>query len=44
VAFFFIGGGELQAHEVCCVMMCSEKALNPVQTWLPGFSVMHNYT
>ena len=25
-------------------MMCSEKAANPVQTWLPGFSVAHYYT
>jgi hypothetical protein len=24
-------------------MICSEKALNPIQTWLPGFSSMHHY-
>jgi hypothetical protein len=27
-----------------CVLMCSEKALNPVQTWLPGFPAMRHYT
>jgi len=25
-------------------MMCSEKTLNTVQTWLPGFSAMQHYT
>jgi len=31
-------------HTECCVMMRSEKALNPVQTWLPSFSAIHHYT
>jgi len=29
-------------HIDCCVLMCSEKVLNPVQTWLPSFSAMHH--
>ena len=31
-------------HPDCCVAMCNEKALNPLQTWLPGFSAMYHYT
>ncbi len=27
-----------------CVTVYNEKALNPVQTWLPGFSSMYHYT
>jgi hypothetical protein len=31
-------------HIDCCVTMYNEKVLNPVQTWLPGFSAICLYT
>ncbi len=31
-------------HIDYCVTMCNEKALNPLQTWLTGFSAMYHYT
>ncbi len=31
-------------HTESCVTMYNEKALNPVQTWLPDFSAMCHYT
>ena len=31
-------------HIDFCVTMYNEKALNPIQTWLPGFSAMCRYT
>jgi hypothetical protein len=37
-------GGTTRYHIDCCVTMYNEKALNPVQTWLPGFSAMCRYT
>ncbi len=31
-------------HLDCCVTTHNEKVLNPVQTWLSGFSAMYHYT
>ncbi len=33
-----------RSHNESCVTMCNEKALNPVQTWLPDFSAVCHYT
>jgi len=33
-----------RCHIDFCVTMCKEKALNPLQTWLTGFSAMYHYT
>jgi hypothetical protein len=35
---------EFRCHIDCCVTMYNEKVLNPVQTWLPGFSAICLYT
>ena len=42
--FIFIFGGVPQAHEVCFVTTYNEKALNPVQIGLSGFSTSYHYT
>jgi len=45
LAALFLSVGEIiRCHTECCVTMYNEKALNPVQTWLSGFSAMYPYT
>src|SRR5260370_19683129 len=44
VLLFFLLARASRRHIESCVTAYNEKALNPVQTWLPDFSAMCHYT